>query len=294
MLKNAFHIQYNGIIWKIRPDDTGQYLVCEIRHADERTTTFSCIHTASGHLAFNQLQLKEPWFCGLEDVGHGKAFLHGYLSETLPEHRGIFAVNLKNGSMAWENYNLVFDQVVEAGLIAWNYKSEPRRYELIDPADGSTIRSYSSAAERDAANSPLPSPPLKFPSPVSLNETWLARLPAGTSPVGDLLDWNDFRILSFYTPGEKGVSAQDENNGNTEAGILSESDRKDGPGDRAADGKATQSADHQIYVLDREGTIVHRDFLAKGILHRALDTFFVMEDRLYYIKSKAEILAYFL
>src|SRR5690606_26147995 len=49
--------------------------------------------------------------------------------------------------------------------------------------------------------------------------------------------------------------------------------------------------DHYLLVFDGGGNRIHQDLLAGGILQPAMDTFFVMNDRLYYIKSKAEILA---
>src|SRR3546814_1300241 len=128
MLNKAFQKQYKGIIWKIRPDETAGHLVLEVRDPSEKETFFSCIRTGNGTFPFDNLRLEEPWFCGLEAVAHNHVFLHGYLSETLPEHRGIMAYRLRDGVLAWSDYNLVFGQAVAEGVLAWNYKSRSEEH----------------------------------------------------------------------------------------------------------------------------------------------------------------------
>lgn len=262
MLKKAFFKQYDGIIWKINPDQTGTCLVLEIRNGDKKKAFFSGISLPAGTTSFDNLQLQEPWFCGLEGVAHGRAYLHGYLSETLPGHRGIFAVDLKNGDIIWENYNLVYGYATKEGLIAWNYKSEPRRYQLIAPGDGSTIRMFNSPAEPEVENAPLPAPPVHFPARVTIDKDWLAHLPARALAEADLLEWKGRWILAFYTKKES-VPGQ-------------------------------QKMDHHLYVIDRNRRLIHQDLLAGDIRQAAMDTFFLMNDQLFYIRSKSEILAYFL
>lgn len=258
MLKKAFNKQFEGIIWKIRPDENGAHLALEIREPDQKKVSFSCINTASGNLVFNDIHLQEPWFCGLEGLAHGHAYLHGYLSETLPGHRGIFACSLENGRINWEDYNLVFSHAVSEGVIAWNYKSEPRRYELINPENGQFVRLFNSVEEMEKETTDLPQPSLQFPEMVNLETEWLRHLPGSTLPGGDVLLKGSLRIISFYT--------------------------------RAGEKKL----DHHLYVVDHEKRLVHKDLLDRDILQPALDTFFVIGNQLCYIKRKSEILAYFL
>lgn len=258
MLKKAFHKQYKGIIWKLSPDRTGGSLVLEIRDSEKKQTFFSGISLPEGKLTFEAVRLQESWFCGLEDTAHGYAFLHGYLSESLPGHRGIFAIALEDGRIVWEDYNLVFGHAAKDGLVAWNYKSEPRRYQLVSPGDGNTIRTFGSAGEMEKHSPPLPSAPLHFPRRVSLDADWLAHLPEKALPDADLLEYKGTWILAFYMPAGQ------------------------------------QKMDHYLYVIDRNRQLVHQDLLAGGILQPAMDTFFVMNDQLIYIRSKSEFLAYFL
>ncbi|QEC54306.1 DUF4905 domain-containing protein [Anseongella ginsenosidimutans] len=220
-----------------------------------------------GTWTFDELQLQEPWFCGLEGLAHGHAYLHGYLSETLPEHRGIFAVRLENGQIAWEDYNLVFSHATGEGLIAWNYKSEPRRYQLVDPQTGTTVRSFASREESEQLSSPISAAAVYLPSKVTLDEEWLRHLPPDALPAADLLQFNQRWLLAFYTADE---------------------------GEETASLTENKKMDHHLYVINNERQVIHKDLLGEGILQPAMDTFFVMGNQLYYIKSKSEILAYFL
>lgn len=264
MLKNAFHVRYKGVIWKIRPDESAEHLVTEVRSPENKIAFFSCIRTDSGKATFDHFQLQEPWFCGLEAAAHGTAFLHGYLSETLPEHRGIFAVDLAGGKLLWEDYNLVFDQAVQEGVVAWNYKAEPRRYQLIDPRSGRSIRYFRSRTEAMGDTNLPGTPEMHYPSRVTLDTPLRELLPENVLSEADLLEWKGYRILSCY---------------------VLRNDKEE---------EKNRPLDHYLLVFDGGGNRIHQDLLAGGILQPAMDTFFVMNDRLYYIKSKAEILAYLL
>lgn len=265
MLKKAFQKQFEGIIWKIRPDETAGRLVLEIRDPQQKQAFFSCIRTADGKPGFERLQLREPWFCGLEAVAHGHAFLHGYLSETLPEHRGIFACRLENGEIAWEDYNLVFSHPVAEGIIAWNYKSEPRRYQLINPANGSHLRSFSSPEDLEQNTSALSFQSIHLPRKITLEKNRLEQLPSGTLPAADLLEYKTYRLLAFYVERREDTTASKE-----------------------------EKMDHYLLVTSEQKEVIHKDLLDEGILQRAMDTFFVIGNQICYIKRKSEILAYFL
>ncbi|HYH55663.1 MAG TPA: hypothetical protein VD772_03575, partial [Anseongella sp.] len=141
---------------------------------------------------------------------------------------------------------------------AWSYKSEPRRYQLTWPQNGRAARAFGSLREMEQESTPLPKTQVFFPEKIKLEEEWLGRLPPGTLPQADLLPAGKGHVLAFYT--------------------------------RSADEKMN----HHILVMDRHGETLHKDLLAEGILHPAMDTFFVVGEQLCYIKRKSEILAYFL
>src|SRR3546814_15956454 len=75
---------------------------------------------------------------------------------------------LGDGVLAWSDYILLLWQAVAEGVLAWNYKSEPRRYQLIDPATGTTIRTFAAEESPWKHTSPVKFKPVHLPQPATL------------------------------------------------------------------------------------------------------------------------------
>lgn len=293
MLKKAFSRQLEGQIWKLGFDEEARRLVLEVRVADRKEAFFSCIDTLSGRFSFHGLRLQTPWFCGLEGAHHGFAYLHGYLSETLPGHRGVFAYRLDNGQLAWEDYNLVYGHPCTEGIVAWNYKSEPRKYQLIDPGTGMPLKTFPSRLEMERETSLLPQANILLPENKPLPGELAGSIPAAAPP-GDL----PAEGLAGELPQGKPASPPSPRKPAREfpAGSLPEADLlyHNGLCIFTLYTRQGTAVDQRLYVLDREHRVVHEDILAENILQPALETFFVTGEQLYYIKRKSEILSYFL
>lgn len=259
MLQKYIHYTSEGVIWRICPDDTGRYLIAEIRLPDQKESFFTGIELDSGKSSFERLQLGEKWFNGIEAAAHGSLFLHGYLSGTLPEHRGVFAYDLKTGRNLWNNYNLVFYQLHPEGIIAGNYKTQPRRYYLYNARTGAQ------GAAADLRTASFYEPPVLplFPEKRSLASAPFApfsgiKFPGQLMDEAEYLPVQDHDVFSVYEKGKEGFL-------------------------------------NHILVFDRnpgDSGPVHTDILADGIRSPVWGTFFVLNGQLIYIRNKKELLGY--
>nr|WP_262713131.1 hypothetical protein [Anseongella ginsenosidimutans] len=68
MLKKAFHKQFEGIIWKIRPDESASHLALEVRNTEKRLTSFSCIRTTGGHGRSTNCSFRNLGSAGWKDL----------------------------------------------------------------------------------------------------------------------------------------------------------------------------------------------------------------------------------
>ncbi len=101
-----------GIIWKILPDETGEYLVVESRDGKLRKIMLSTLNVRSGIFVFKNEQLPKPWWLGLKAVGYNKIILQGYKESNSPEPKGIYVFELSSGKLLWKEEEMNFDGFV--------------------------------------------------------------------------------------------------------------------------------------------------------------------------------------
>ncbi len=135
-LKPSLSEKFKGIIWKIETDEKQTVVAIETRDVENHTATFSAFDFRTGECFFREISVEDSWNWGIDRVTGGLVFLHGYLMEKSPEHKGIIALNRK-GEAQWQHFNKTLYTVSEEGLIAYNPSIQPRFHELLSPLNGS-------------------------------------------------------------------------------------------------------------------------------------------------------------
>lgn len=129
---------FSGIIWKVETDDAASIVAIESRDVSNRTTGFSAFDYVSGKTLFKEIAIEDGWFWSLDRVHAGMIFLHSYLNENSPEHKGIIAIN-SHGDIVWQQFHKTLHDVSEQGLIVYNPKINPKLFELVSPLSGETL-----------------------------------------------------------------------------------------------------------------------------------------------------------
>lgn len=138
-LKPTLKANFKGIIWKVETDPTGHIVVVETRNPEDRTTYFSAFDFNRGKTLFFEISVSDGWNWGLDFVCHGYVYLHSYINDKTPEHKGIIALD-RTGKIAWQVFNKALESVVDEGLIAYNPSIQQKQFELLDPATGQVTK----------------------------------------------------------------------------------------------------------------------------------------------------------
>ena len=141
-LKPSLSETFKGIIWKVETDDDGPVVAIETRNITDRQASYSAFNYKTGECLFKEISVEDSWSWGLDRVHKGLVFLHSYVHESNPEHKGIIALN-NEGNIAWQHFNKTLYDISDAGLVVYNPKIQPKTFELIAPENGEFLKTLS-------------------------------------------------------------------------------------------------------------------------------------------------------
>lgn len=259
---SIFYFQFQANIWKILPDERNNGLILELRDPEERTADFVSIGLSPCEKRWQGLQTEESWWLGLESVKDGRLFLHGYKNAENPEHSGIFAYDTLNGKKIWENNTLSFRAHAENGILAAS-SVEGEDYTLIDPPTGKITGSLDEKSMYEALSGIMRS---KQTSGIqnALHFTGenqyfkkiadFVQDATGHQPVAafDYMEFEKFLIISYYIY----------HNGKLK---------------------------NYLRVIKEDGSPVLQEKLDENLNGVGMDTFFMFNGRLIFIKNKKEL-----
>lgn len=141
-LKPSLSETFKGIIWKVETDDDAPIVAIETRNIADRQASYSAFNYQTGECLFKEISVEDSWSWGIDRVHKGLVFLHSYVHESNPEHKGIIALHTQ-GDIAWQHFNKTLYDVCDAGLVVYNPKIQPKNLELIAPENGEFLKTLS-------------------------------------------------------------------------------------------------------------------------------------------------------
>lgn len=108
ILKKIFSFSNKKQIWRIIPSETNK-VILEQRTIDKQVF-FTCMELKSGEMVFQDYQLDEKYWIGIEAVHNDIIYFHKYVKPDMPRHKGIIAVDIFTQKVLWQNeeYNFSF------------------------------------------------------------------------------------------------------------------------------------------------------------------------------------------
>ncbi|WP_256012563.1 DUF4905 domain-containing protein [Desertivirga xinjiangensis] len=137
-LKPFLKEKFRGIIWKVVLDEQEPVIAVETRDPENHISEYSAYNFETGTCLFKEQSVEDSWLWSLDKAHEGLIFLHSYISEQSPEHKGIIALN-RNGALEWQQYNKTLQAVSVDGLVTYDPRIQPRRLELLKPENGMPI-----------------------------------------------------------------------------------------------------------------------------------------------------------
>jgi hypothetical protein len=266
----AWTYQTDGILWLFRINAHGR-IVGETRHPTRKEASYFCLDEKTGRVLWDGVLLDERWWIGLEDLDDSRVYLHRYRKPDMPQHLGIIAVDLETGTVAWENADVAF-LFEDHGLVyAARQGFEALRFFALDAADGSVRRDFGTDGQavqslRQSLNEEDRFVGYSYPVPFtdghpdfaahqSIVHGWCP--PSRVNGTLDVLRAGPLLIASWHEP----------------------------------DGTDTFTQRFQAYDIDRR-RVVYADAINAGVAHPSLDSFFVKDGQVLYVKNQNTLTAH--
>src|SRR5690606_8339823 len=140
-------------------DDIEQILLVESR-TEQKEVYFYAFDLKSNLFLMKEKTFEEKWLIGISGIYKGIAYFYGFENEFSPGRKGIIALNLYTQQVVWENYNYVLERISKDGILAYNAKIQPKRFELLDSETGLLLKNVS---QEEVMEYPIISNDIKIP-----------------------------------------------------------------------------------------------------------------------------------
>lgn len=101
-MKELKTFSFSASIFKILADSQNNFLAIEIRNTELKEVSFAVIDLQNQTLQLEETGFEEAWRVGLSAIEQGKLFLHTYTDSRLPDKKGIYAIDIQEQCVAWE------------------------------------------------------------------------------------------------------------------------------------------------------------------------------------------------
>lgn len=188
-----FTYLFDGLVWRMEIDPFTATLFAEIRNEQQKQVSFASINLVSGKLNFNHLTTSERWLTGMEGASNGVLLLHNYQSANSPVHKGVIAIDGKNGEVLWSAYNNGFDHLSINGPVLFDMLIQPPKLFVANIKTGERLHNYSHLIDTEAA--------LSINLPEIIDASLLPAELNHMNPFGNIahnLYYNQYRIVSLH------------------------------------------------------------------------------------------------
>jgi len=265
-LKISWTHQSKEIIWRLLPTSSN-LLIGEARNPEMKQVSFFCIDARTGKPFWQNLTFDEQWWVGIEGVHRDVLFFHEFATPELPEHKKIRAVKTVSGEQLWVNEEVQFFKASGNVVYVSKMGFEQQQFFELDLLGGSIRREISfedvSGLE---AESDFSGTNIQFPSHLNKDESIANSLKGivvkeiKSSVYAEHIEHGAQVIVGYYLPAEKS---------NQEHPMLNQ----------------------YLMVGDSRGKQVFQDVINVGVSYPTPDGFLCMNDTLYYIRNRKELVA---
>ncbi len=247
-----------GIVWKVLPDEKGNYLAIESRDGEKRRVLLSVVSLVDNDFLFMLDQLPKPWWLALKAVGQGKIILQGYKDNNNPETKGLYVFDLLTGKLLWQDEEKLFYSFADKETMLLSFVKEDQ--ETIQKVVANTGRIKEKTALIEDSEKVSQSTCSVFPllyTEENIHYMTIADFlyqNFGHKLAGPLeyLEYKANMLFSFYIREDKKLT-------------------------------------NILLVIDEEGNLLLRDTLIEGAEGIGMSSFFICQNKLIYIKNKVSI-----
>ena len=257
--KNHITLSFQANIWKILLNIENSLLVVELRDEELRQTSFVGINLKNGKILWTQNKLQEKWWIGLLETKGNFVLLHGYKDLQTPIHLKTYVLNVLNGDLLWKNESTKPIGFSSDNTIVGQEEQESD-YLMYNPNSGKVVKqiSPSSYIKDNQASS------IVNPNYYSIDNKYFEKIAHFIQHLNDgliaeealeYLEYNGKIITSFYA-------------------------------------KKAEKFVNYISVVSEDGEVLLLEELGRELNAVSADTFFLVKEKLVYLKNKKELVIF--
>lgn len=250
-----FSRRFEGIIWNLVASGEDRVLLIEVRDPTRKRVRFSAVNYDTGNFRWTDRELEEAWWVNASSIVAGMVLFTIYLDTNNPDKKGVLAYSLDNLDLVWWNNDFSVSEITSAGVKGFSGKFGISEV-ILGVADGKPV---SGAGESIISENPVRKP-VQYVEGMEYFETvktFLAKqLNLEAVSALEYLETDQCFLISCYC--------------RTEGNLLA----------------------NFLFVFSKAGKLLLNERLDAGLSGIGLDTFFVIEDFLFFVKDKVELLSF--
>ncbi len=266
-LKPSWIFRSEFKIWRLLP--AGRVLAAELRDTEKKTTEFAGIDLNTGALLWKGNPLNDKWWITVNKINKDVLFLQQFARPDMPTPGKIFALDLRTGKLLWQNQELSFINISRESIFGLlkTFKSE----EVVE-------LNYKTGEEKKR----LSVDDLRIPEIINEENEYVHDATANEFFVPDLIEEFDEKTNLKKSIPSRAINP-----------AIIKLSNKEIVGyhlDAGKDEKGIPVYDAYVMIVDAGGKIF--EDVADRKVHSAIqDFFFVVSEKLIYVKNSSEIVA---
>jgi hypothetical protein len=136
--------QFSAPIFKIVPNQNGTKIAIELRNGKAKETYFALLDVQKKQLIWEETAFAETWRIGLLAMTDTILLLHPYANAKIPDNKGIYAVDILQQTILWEQANYYFEGLISVTssskssycILAYEIEVEQKKYVVLDLQTG--------------------------------------------------------------------------------------------------------------------------------------------------------------
>jgi len=107
-------------------------LAVETRNTELKQVAFSAFNYITGKTYFKEKTFEEGWNLSLAFAGEENLILTGYKHLESPESKGVLSVNIRDGNLFWQRFNISLNQIHDDALQVYDSRLQPKKYTWLN------------------------------------------------------------------------------------------------------------------------------------------------------------------
>ncbi len=134
-------------IWRLLISEADK-LVVETRETESKEVFFHCMNVNTGDKVFENFQLDEKFWVGIETVKEGKIFFHKYAKPDMPGHKQLIAFDINEQKIVWESDEYTFLFYFQGKIFGYSNAFEGRRFYSVNAKTGELLDDLGTDADK--------------------------------------------------------------------------------------------------------------------------------------------------